>query len=133
MNDCPEEREDWVQELREAWPQTRPPLHVRPQLAPRKRVPTVWFWLPEVAALAAVVLFWAPWGAPPPERIPDEIPAWPVAWEQPQAPVRVGLRGRRPQQVSPDVVDTPFVSRRPDLRQRLQRANRRLNPNPIGS
>jgi len=135
MNPCPEEQEDWVRDLRDAWPESSPPLHLRPTPLPRRKT-SIWILLvPELALVALVVLFVVPLipvsePVEPPQV--TELPAWPDTWTQPEATDRLGFLHRR-REHTPEETSPVFVTRRPDLRLRLQRAGRRLNPNPIGS
>jgi len=135
MNPCPEEQEDWVRDLRDAWPDSSPPLHLRPTPLPRRKTSIWMFLVPELALVALVVLFVVPMipvsePVESPER--TELPAWPDIWTQPEGTERLGFLHRRREQ-TPQETPSAFVTRRPDLRLRLQRAGRRLNPNPIGS
>ncbi len=136
MNPCPEEHEDWVHEVRETWPRSSPPLHLRPSPAP-ERAPRnwVWFLLPELCVVILVLaLFpWMPQVESEETLNLTEASAWPDNWTQPEkSPERIGLHQRRQEEASQQG-QTVFVTRRTDLRLRLQRAGRRLNPNPIGS
>ena len=134
MNPVPEEQEDWVRELRETWPTSSPPLHLRPRLAPAKKTQT-WIFLLEAVCVALLVLSLIPWiPQPAPVDSVDSVALaeWPESWDRTQNTERVGLHQRRQAETAPEE-QTMFVTRRPDLRNRLQRAGRRLNPNPIGS
>ncbi|GEM_PF-3230606 len=136
MKQIAEEQEDWIQDLREAWPSEEPPLTLQPDLQDGRGRASLLRVVPVLAAAALVaVLLSAPlWfsknspQAPARVELSPELLSWPDEWRGSGFPQRKGFSWK-----AQDAAELSQGSRdwlkedSTQFRTRLQRAEKRLN------